>query len=57
MEIIFSSSEELINFSKLNHKKKLNLPKYISQFVNIHIDNYKHYDELEYLYERFKNLF
>ncbi len=54
MKILFSSSEELINFAKLNNIKKKNLPKYLSQFVLIHGENYTDEDDLRLLYERLK---
>ncbi len=54
MKILFSASEELINFAKLNNIKKKNLPKYISQFVTIHGENYNDEDDLLILYERLK---
>ncbi len=54
MKILFSSSEELINFAKLNNVKKKNLPKYMSQFVLIHGENYSDEDDLRILYERLK---
>jgi hypothetical protein len=54
MKILFSSSEELINFAKLNNIKKKNLPKYISQFVLIHGENYSDDDDLRILFERLK---